>query len=271
MFVEPHHVCLSAQRHLTYNAVAAVQDREIVCAGELDRFRLEVGVSLEGAVAVEVVGRDVQDHADVEARSLHRLELEAGQLEHDPVPRRHLVQAVENGVADVAADEDRPIAGCKNGAGERGRRRLAVGAGDADDRPGAQAQEQVDLAGNLDAPPSRVIQELGIPLHTRAGIHDVDTCQHRIVVAPKLFFNAGRQQSQRIAQLRLALHVDDAHAFARPGEVPGQRDAAARRAHHERRHVISRATPAAASAETSPAPQKESGMRFSDQPSWWNV
>ena len=76
---------------------------------------------------------------------------------------------------------------------------------------------------------------------------------------------------KRVAQLLGGLAVEHPHVFARVPQVVGQRDPTARGAHDEGRHVASRATPAAASAERSPAPQKESAMRFSDQPSWWNV
>src|SRR5258708_4694910 len=92
-----------------------------------------------------------------------------------------------------------------------------------------------------------------------------------VVMPPTPQVDARRQLRDRVAKLGFALLVNDAHRLTLRGEISGQRDAAARRAHHEGGHVISRATPAAASAETSPAPQKVSAMRFSDQPWWWNV
>jgi hypothetical protein len=80
-----------------------------------------------------------------------------------------------------------------------------------------------------------------------------------------------RHVGNLVLQLGRRLAVDDTHGVAGSDQMGCQRDPAARGAHYKRRHVASRATPAAASAETSPAAQKLSAMRFSVQPWWWNV
>jgi hypothetical protein len=206
----------------------------------------------------------------MEARPLDGLQLKAGELEHDPVTRSDLVEPVEHRVPDVAADHHRPVAGCEHDAGERGRGRLAVGAGDPDHRARTELEKEVDLARDPDTPRAGVVQELGIPRHTRACVHDVHPVEGAGLVA-KPEVDAVRHLSERLAQLRGGLAVDQAHCVPGARQVPGQRDPAARSAHDEDGQVTSRATPAAASAETSPAPQKESAMRFSDQPAWWNV
>ncbi len=207
----------------------------------------------------------------MKVRLLNRLELKAGQLEHDPVARRHLVETIENGVAYVAAYQHRPLTRGEHRAGQRRGRGLAVGARDSDHRARAQAEEQVDLTRHPDAEPACVVEKLRIPGHARTRVDDVDIDKNRVVIAPKPQVDARRQLRDRVAELGFALLVNDAHRLTLRGEISGQRDAAARRAHHEGGHVISRATPAAASAETRPAPQKVSAMRFSDQPWWWNV
>ena len=63
----------------------------------------------------------------------------------------------------------------------------------------------------------------------------------------------------------------DLDQLTSPHQVIGQSDAAARGAHHQGGHELSRATANAARAESAPAPQKDSAIRFSDQPPWWNV
>src|SRR5260370_41735390 len=110
-----------------------------------------------------------------------------------------------------------------------------------------------------------------VPRHAGAHVEDVEIGKNRVVIAAELQVDARRQLGAHVAELAFALLVDDAHGLTFRGEIAGQRDSAARRAHHEGGHVISRATPAAASAETSPAPQNVSAMRSSDQPWWWNV
>ncbi len=218
-----------------------------------------------------MVGRDVEDHADVEARPLHRFELEARELEHDPVVGRDLGQAVEDRLADVAANHHGPVARRKDIAGERGGRGLAIGARDADDGARAQLQEQVDLARDGDALRARVLEKLGVPWNARAGVNDVDAREHAVVVAAESQLGALRQTRDGRLQLRPRPAVRDDDALALTRQVVGHRDAAARGAHDQRCHEARRATPKAASAPSSPTVQKDSAMRRSDQPSWWNV
>jgi hypothetical protein len=187
------------------------------------------------------------------------------------VARRDLAQTVENRVADVAANDDGPVSGGQNFPGQRGGGRLAVGARDADHGAGAQSKEKVDLARDLDAALSSSIQELGIPQDARARVHGIDAFEDPLVVAAHTQLDAGGQLRDGFGELRLGPAVGQPHALALAREVVGKRDPAARRPDHQGRHEVSRTTPAAASAETSPAPQKESAMRFSDQPWWWNV
>src|SRR6266702_5940338 len=182
--------------------VAAVDHREVVGPRELDDLSLDLCVPLERAVAVEVVGRDIEDHPDVQARPLHRLELEARELEHYPVLGRDLGQAVEDRLADVAADHHGPLARGEDIAGERGGRGLAVGACDADDSAGAQLQEQVDLARDGDALRARVVEELGVPRNAGAGVHDVDAREHAVVVAAEAKLGAFRKSRDGGLQLR---------------------------------------------------------------------
>jgi len=138
VLVKPDHPGLRTGRQSADSLVATVQNREIVAAGELDRARLDVDVPLERAVAVQVVRSEVEDHADMEARPVNRLQLEARKLEHHPVPGRDLFQAVEHRVADVAAHDDRPVARREHDSGECGGRGLAVGACDPDHCAGAE-------------------------------------------------------------------------------------------------------------------------------------
>jgi hypothetical protein len=72
-------------------------------------------------------------------------------------------------------------------------------------------------------------------------------------------------------QLLGRLVVSDSYLLAFSGKVLGQSDATASGADDQRSQTWSRTRATAAIAETSPAPQKVSAIRFSDQPSWWNV
>ena len=116
---------------------------------------LDGGVVLERAVAIEMIGRDVQQHANRRRQRRRQVDLE----------RRHLddVNAVrcgrrerQDGSADVAAHLHVAAGGAQNMCDERRGGGLAVGAGDGDDRArgaacGALAKEQLDVADDLDA------------------------------------------------------------------------------------------------------------------------
>jgi len=182
-------------------------------------------------------------------------------------PSVDLVDAVENGVADVAADDHRAMARGQHLAGERRRGRLAVGPGDADDGSLAEAQEEVDLARDLDPAGAGFVEKVGVPRHAGARVDDVDAVEHARVVAAGPHIDSGR----KIGQLFARFLVDDQDLVAVGGQVLRQRDPAAGRADDQRVQVVSFTRATATSAEAIPAAQKDSAIRFSDQPSWWNV
>ena len=147
--------------------------------GPLEDAQLRVAVALEGAVPVEMVGLEVEQDGDAAAELVDVLELERGQLAHDPVG---VVDAAQR-AADVPGDGDVPPVGTEDGAEELARRRLAVRAGDADDRPlGVEPVAELDFAPNRDAPPARRLDEP--PLSGNAGALDqhLDPVEQREVV-----------------------------------------------------------------------------------------
>ena len=163
---EPHDRARAAPPHPAHQRVVGVEHREAVARHRLDDDGLDVGELLEGvdAAHAQVVGRDVRDHRDVvavvaqplaqdaAAGHLHDREVDAGVLQHHPRRARAgrvglhdqpLVDddAVGRGHADLAPDALHDVRDHPR------RRRLAVGAGDGDDRHprrGARREEQVD-------------------------------------------------------------------------------------------------------------------------------
>ena len=103
------------------------------CAALRDQARLEAGVVLHGAVPVEVVGRDVEQHADAGRQRGRQLDLERRHLDHvDAILGRRL--QIQDGGADVAAHLRVPPGRAQDVGDQRRGRRLAVGAGDGDER-----------------------------------------------------------------------------------------------------------------------------------------
>src|SRR5262249_58028833 len=95
----------------------------------LEDAQLRVAIGLERAVAVEVVGLEVEEHRDVTYERLDILELERRELANDPV---HAADGGERR-ADVPGNGDVATRRPEDRAEQLGRPRLAVRAGNADD------------------------------------------------------------------------------------------------------------------------------------------
>ena len=90
-------------------------------------------VVFEGAVAVEVVGRDVEDDGDVGMELFSGFELEAGDFEDRPGVVGRFVDEGDDGHANVAADQRGNAGLLEDFAEQRGGGGFAVGAGDGED------------------------------------------------------------------------------------------------------------------------------------------
>ena len=177
VLIEPDDVAARARREGAHCLVATVQHREIVGARELDGARLEVDISLERAVAVEMIRRDVEDHAEVKSRLLDRLELKARQLEDNPVARCDLVEAVEDRVADVAADDHRPVARGEHVPGQGSSGGLPVGTRDADDLALQKPARQFQVADHANTAPPRALDQVQIGRHPRRQNDEIRTAE----------------------------------------------------------------------------------------------
>ena len=107
---------------------------------------LAQGVVFKAAVAVEVVGRDVEDDGDGGVELLSRFELEAGDFEDGPGGVGGFVDEGDDGHADVAADEGGNAGLLQDFAEQRGGGGLAVGAGDGEDLALEEAGGEFEFA-----------------------------------------------------------------------------------------------------------------------------
>ena len=128
--------------------VVVVEHRDVVGLLTGEHPELGLGVRLQRAVPIEMVGRDVEQHADAGSQLVDVLELEARQLAHDPRALAQLTNEARDGVADVAGHRARNSSGLEHRAGQARRGRLAVRAGDPDPRVlrSEQPEGQLDLA-----------------------------------------------------------------------------------------------------------------------------
>jgi hypothetical protein len=97
-------------------------------------------------MAIEVIGREVEQHRDPRVERIRRLELEAADLDDVQRGGRRLRDLRGKRGAQVAARRHVEPGVAENPRGQRGRRGLALGARNGDDPASEPAACQLDLA-----------------------------------------------------------------------------------------------------------------------------
>ena len=122
------------------------------------------------AVAVDMVGRDVEPDRDIGAEGLEQLELVGRELQHIDAARAERRQ-IERAAADIAADFAAPAGLGEDVADQRRRRRLAVGAGDADEAaPVGWARASSSMSQMICLPAARAAAATGCGLGRWLGM-----------------------------------------------------------------------------------------------------
>ena len=140
----------------------------------LEHPQLCVGVRLEGPVAVEVIGLEVEEHADARLQRVHVLELKGRQLADDPRVGRYLSDERRERPPDVACDLDGRVGRAKHRAEELARGGLPVRAGDTQNRVAEEARAELDLAPYGDVALSRAFDQQRLARHSRALHNQID-------------------------------------------------------------------------------------------------
>jgi hypothetical protein len=115
--------------------------------------RLDGGIGLKRAVAVEMVGGDVEKAGGVGRKLRREIDLEGGQLEHiDEIRGKRL--KIKHRLADIAAERHTLARFAEQMGGERRRGRFAIGASDHHDPAGRAflcmlAKEELGVADDL--------------------------------------------------------------------------------------------------------------------------
>src|SRR5262249_18694262 len=143
---EPEHLRPRAFAERVAGRVILVQNGEVVglLVFEDPGFRVHVG--LEGAVAIQMVGSNVQNDCDFWPKSLNGFELEAGNFQDDDRVLPGFGDQRDRWRSDVAANGDRQASGREDLAGQRGGRCFAVRSCDGNDRAGKVLGGEFDLA-----------------------------------------------------------------------------------------------------------------------------
>ena len=213
-------------------AEPARDDGDVVRALVLEDAELRGAVGLEVAVAVEVVGRQVEEDGDLGPERLDVLELEARELAHDP--RVFGDCAVEAGerTADVPGHGDGPAGGSKDGAEQLARRRFPVRPGHPDDGVREQARAELHLAPDGEAARACGGREGCLARDSGALHQQVHAVKERGVHRAEDDFDARLAKPPHVEAL-VPVHADDPDTPARERDRRGL--ARAREAEHERR------------------------------------
>ena len=188
--------------------IVGIEDREILSLLILEDAGLGVGVGLERAVAVEVVGRNVEHHRNFWTKRLDRLQLEARYLEdHNRVRLRGPDQG-DRRRANIAADRCGKASSRDDFTRQSCGRGLSVGTCYGDDVPGQKLRRQLNLADH------ELTHSAG--LHQGRGIHGDAGADHDEILSAEGAFavSAGfdrdaviEQDRNLFAQLVLRLGV----------------------------------------------------------------
>ena len=172
-------------------AEVARHDRDVGLGLVLEDPQLGVAVRVVGAMPVEVVGLEVEQHRDARANAVNVLELEAGELAYDP--RTAVDRAVEarQRAPDVAGDGDRLSGGAEDRPQQFAGRRLPVRSGDADERVAQKPEAELDLAPHGDAAGARSGRQRRLSRHTRALDEQVDSLEQTFLLRPGVDFDTG--------------------------------------------------------------------------------
>jgi hypothetical protein len=156
-----------------HGAEPAGDDGRVLRRLVLEDAELRGAVGVEGAVPVEVVRLEVEEHRDRAAQLVHVLELEARELHDDGVALRDPPVQLRERAADVPGHRR-----AQHPAEELARRRLPVRAGDADEPGAQQPRAELDLAPYGDA---RGGDERVLARHAGALDDELDAVEEREV------------------------------------------------------------------------------------------
>lgn len=123
---------LGAVGHGLSEAIVDADDRRAARLDAGDQPFLDAGIGLQRAMAVQMVGRDVQADADRGVERRRQVDLERGALDDMEAAGPRRLQRQDGG-ADIAAHLHVAAALRQHMGDKRGRGRLAVGAGDGNE------------------------------------------------------------------------------------------------------------------------------------------
>ena len=131
--------------------VIRIQHRAVRFRLVLENSRLGGTVTLECVMAVQMIGREIQEHADVWLELFDKLQLKAAEFRNSDGVFIGLFDAGNQGRADVARQNRGETRVFQNVLDQRSRCRFSIRTGNPDEPPFQKAVRQLDLAPHCDA------------------------------------------------------------------------------------------------------------------------
>ena len=237
---DPHHALAGLIEPVGDVAAPAVVDADDRGALRLhagDQPRLHGGVMLQRAVAIDMVFADIEQNADGRIERGRQIDLVGRHLDHMHAAHPRRLQRQDRG-ADIAAHLGVVAGDLHQMRDQRGRGRLAVGAGDGDERrvrrvTAALAAEQFDVADHLDAGLPRHQHR---PMRRRMGQRRAGRQDQRGEIRPRHRAQIGGDEAglRRLGDIVGAVVAGDHFRAARLQRVAARKPGAAEAEHRDR-------------------------------------
>jgi hypothetical protein len=170
--------------------VAARKDPHALRVGVVEDPRLVGIVGVDRLVAIEMIGREVRDHADVGSERVDTGQLEGAHLEHHPI-------VDVTGARDIRGGRGQPAAhvASRHGAHARGAQqvvdqkrggRLPIRPGNRDQCTREEPSGQLWLRDPLNSPPKELSEHRSVRRDSRAGDDDTGAGDPFDVVSSQL-------------------------------------------------------------------------------------
>ena len=207
---------------------AARHDGDVAGALVLEDAQLGLEVGLEAAVAVEVVGLEVEEDGRARVKLVHVLELEGRDLADDARSGGDRPVELAERAADVASHRR-----AEHQPEQLARRRLAVRPGDRDELgPGEQAVAELELAPHGHPELARARYERRLTRYSRALDHKLECLHQLLVLGAQVNFDT---RLGKPARVEVGAAIDPADADAPSSQRQSRRLARAGEADDERR------------------------------------
>ena len=180
---EPEQLRAATIRQSGRGRIVGIEHGKIIGPLILKDARFSVHVIRKSLVAIEMVGRDVQNHRDPGTKFDDRFQLEARYFQHNPGRGPALIHKTDGRITDIPANQRGELSGSNNLTGQRCRGGLPVGSGNGNDGTRQKLRRKFDFANHRHFQCARLYQLRRIHRHTRTDDDQVLSTKGSVAVS----------------------------------------------------------------------------------------